>query len=163
MFEIKHFLGFDNEEPKKYDLKFLGRANPGRPNAYKFSVAIDELYNETSNYLLVIALKTHIVGHKDIIAYYTLQFKDTKNSGHDLNVTLRNKLESKRAEALKILKETFKSYNREDYDQENWTEIYNVERRTRESINVEMELHTIDNLLEQALVDLKNVPVLETD
>lgn len=117
LFEIELFIGFDNEEPKRYDLEFLGVANPGRPNAYAFNVVIDELHNEISNYRLVLALKTHIGGRKDIIAYYDLSIADTKNIAQGLNVTLRNELESKRAEALKVLEETSQSYKREDYEQ----------------------------------------------
>lgn len=163
LFEIELFIGFDNEEPKRYDLEFLGRANPGRPNAYAFSIVIDELHNEISNYRLVLALKTHIGGHKDIIAYYDLSIEDNKNIAQGLNVTLRNELESKRAEALKILNDTSENYKREDYDQEHWEDIYIIARRTRESLNIEMDIAVIDDLLEQALIDFNNVPVLGTN
>lgn len=159
LFEIELFLGFDNEEPKKYDLEFLGRANPDRPNAYAFSTVIEELYNGTSNYRLVLELNTHIGGYQDRIAYYILQFTNTKISDYGLTVRLRNELESKRAEALKTLSEVRANYKREDYEQEQWTEIYNIERRTRESINVEMDKIVIDDLLEQALIDFNLINI----
>ena len=41
LFEIEFYLGLNEEEPIKHDLVFLGRANPGRGNAYRFSTTIE--------------------------------------------------------------------------------------------------------------------------
>jgi hypothetical protein len=161
IFEIEFYLGIDDNEPKKYDLIFLGKANPGRSNAYAFSAVIDELHHNTSNYRLVLELNTHIGGYDDRIAYFRLQFKNASISDVGAIVTLRNELESKTAESLRLLRETFNSFKREDYEQEGWNDIYAIERSARESINKALDMDTINIVIEQAFIDFDNVPLKE--
>lgn len=161
VFEIELYIGFDYEEPIKFDLEFLGRANPGRPNAYAFGTYINELHKETSEYRLVLDLNTHIGGHKDRVSYFILQFNNKLDRDYVFSVTLRNELESKRDEALRSLSVKFESLTREDYEQEEWTEIFRINRTAREAINVSLDIEEIETLITNALNDLENVPKKE--
>ncbi len=160
VFEIELLLSFDGEAPKRYDLEFLGRANPGRPNAYAFKATIEELHKDTSEYRLVLDLNTHIGGVKNKIAYYLLQFNNKLDTNIGKTVVLRNALQSKRDESLKELSETFGSLKRENYTQENFEVIYQIERYARENINVSFDIEEIKNLIEEALKSFDEVPLI---
>lgn len=161
VFEIEFYLGIDESEPQKYDLTFIGRANPGRPNAYAFNAIIEGLQHETSKYRLVLDLNTNIGGFDDRIGYLRFQFTSTSVSEIGRTVTLRNELESKRAEAIKLLRETFGSFDQEDYEQEGWNEIYAIERSTRETLNKALDIDEIAGIIEQALIDFASIPLKE--
>ncbi len=158
VFEIELSLAFDGEDPVRHDLEFLGRANPGRPNAYAFKVIIEELHNDTSEYRLVLDLNTHIGGVKNKLAYYLLQFNNKLDSNIGKTVVLRNDLQSRRDESLKELRETFVNLKRDNYTHESWEEIYQIERYARENINVSYDIEEIKNLLKVALNSFNEVP-----
>lgn len=161
LFEVELYLGLNYEEPLKYDLTFKGRANPGRSNAYKLDVTIDNLNSGYKDFILVLDLRINIGGMRDKIGSISLQLKNPALSGSGFNVTLRNELESRRKEALDLLNKTFLDFKRDDYEQEDWNEIFNININARESLNFALDVETIELLIDQALEEFSNVPQIE--
>jgi hypothetical protein len=160
LFEIELYLGLNDGDPIKYDLNFLGRANPGRGNAYRFSTTIDELKDEYKALLVVLELNTNIGGLDDRIGYIHLQFKNTKNLKVGATVTLRNNLETQREDALKLLTKIFSEFKRDNYDQEGWNQIHEIYRNTRASINKSLDSESITIFISQAIYDFSRVPTV---
>ncbi len=161
VFEIEFYLGIDDNEPQRYDLSFLGYANPGRSNAYAFRTVIDGFNQEESDYRLVIELRTHIGGYDDRIGHFMLQFNNVSNSEIGKTVYLRNNLEKCRDKKIKYLDEAFSTFKRENYTQESWNMIFTIQRSTRAAIDKALDIETINQLYDQALIDFSNVPIFE--
>lgn len=162
VFEIEFMLGLDNNEPIKYDLLFLGNANPGRPNAYSFETYIDEFDFKVNKIRVVLDLNIHIGGDRLKLAYYYIQFYNP-NSNTSIMVKLRNELQSTRDESLKQLINTFNSFNREDYNQANWKRIHNIYDYNRIAINRATTKEDILDFLNNALMDFDEVVKVDSD
>lgn len=157
LFEIEFYLGLDGGEPVKYDLIFLGKANPGRSNAYAFNVDINELHNKTSEYRIVVEIYSY---PKKNVVQFRFQLSNRAGKGGGLFI-LRNELENIRDEITKDLEEQFKSFERANYDQEGWTEIFDIYFKTSSKIIAAKDQETIIDLYEQALKNFKDVPLKE--
>lgn len=160
LFEIEFYMGLNNEDPIKYDLVFIGRANPGRGNAYAFTTTMDVLHQEHTEFRIVLELNKNIGGLDDRIGHIRLQLNNKMVSGIGVIVTLRNDLEIQRNEALTLLTETFFEFKRDDYDQEAWDEIHHIYRHARETINKALDSETISIWIAQAIEDFSKVPTI---
>jgi len=160
LFEIEFYMGLNNEDPIKYDLLFIGRANPGRGNAYAFTTTMDVLHQEHTEFRIVLELNKNIGGLDDRIGHIRLQLNNKMVSGIGVIVTLRNDLEIQRNEALTLLTETFSEFKRDDYDQEAWDEIHHIYRHARETINKALDSETISIWIAQAIEDFSKVPTI---
>lgn len=154
-------MGLNNETPIKYDLIFIGRANPGRSNAYAFSTSMEMLHQEYAEFRIVLELNTNIGGFDDQIGYLRLQITNTKVSGVGTIVTLRNALERHREASLRLLDDTLKAFKRENYTQENWDEIHDIYRTARAYLNKSIDSETITISIEQAIDDFLKVPTID--
>ncbi|MDY0074477.1 MAG: hypothetical protein WC992_01095 [Acholeplasmataceae bacterium] len=53
LYEVDFIVAFDHEEAHHYDAKFIGQANPGRKNAYRFYLYIPGLFSVTDEYTII--------------------------------------------------------------------------------------------------------------
>lgn len=92
LYEIYLYIGFDGQAPIYYDLTFEGRANPGRSNAYKFTI---ESFT-SSNYPIYIVLDLN-QNKSNELKEIRVDIKDNETVGPDkkgasFRVTCENKI-----------------------------------------------------------------------
>ena len=80
VFEIILKIGFNNEEEQRYDVTFLGAANPNRENAYRMSASGSETIN------IVFDMQTPRNKFFGTIDYFDVSIKDSKNQIQIANI-----------------------------------------------------------------------------
>lgn len=149
VFEVEFYLGLDNEEPIKYDLSFIGFANPGRGNAYAFSCEIKELKSSTI-FRIVIELRSPIVSMELKIDNIIIQLYDPNKNISSYHI-LRTDLEHFRYESLQKIEEKRRSLERENYNQEEWEYLFNNYQEGWFSMHSAKDIDEISNILEEML------------
>lgn len=163
LFEVELQLGFNDNEPVKYDLNFLGRANPGRGNAYRFSIAQNEVNHVYNDVNVVLEFNTNFGGLDDKIGYLTIQLISYGVNKLNITVRLRNELEKFRYDSLELLNDTFESFNRDDYNQVAWDQIDEINKQYRDAIMKSLDIEVIEKLILEALDAFNDIPKINNN